>query len=105
MTSDSAYKIPTQQSVKAYVDSEVTPKIYLTGEIANVSAGASSWTVPPVAGTISKIYTVIDGAIITVDAGISFELGGTAITDGGITIAFTASAALINPWMPINCKC
>ena len=91
MTSDSAYKIPTQQSVKAYVDSEVTPKIYLTGEIANVSAGASSWTVPPVAGTISKIYTVIDG--------------GTAITDGGITIAFTASAALINPWMPINCKC
>ena len=85
-------------AAKATVVIEITPsatnqKKYVIGEIADISTGASSWTVAPIAGTISKIYTVIDGAIITVDAGISFELGGTAITDGGITVDFASSAA------------
>ena len=70
-----------------------TPLRYIQGEIADISTGASSWTVSPIAGTITNIWTVIDGAIITVDAGITFELGGTAITGGDITIAFSGSAA------------
>ncbi|MCK5606461.1 hypothetical protein KAR91_31455 [Candidatus Pacearchaeota archaeon] len=83
----------------AVVTIEITPaaaapkKVYLTGEIADISTGASSWVTTPVAGTISNIWTVIDGAIITVDAGITFEIGGTAVTGGGITIAFSGSAA------------
>lgn len=65
----------------------------LQGEIADISTGASSWVVSPYACTIEKIYTVIDGAITVGDAAISFEIGGTAITGGGITIANAASAA------------
>jgi len=70
-----------------------TPLRYIQGEIADISTSASSWTVSPIAGTITNIWTVIDGAIITVDAGITFEIGGTAITGGDITIAFSGSAA------------
>lgn len=86
---------------KATVILEITPsatttsawKKYVVGEVANISAAASTWTIAPVAGTISKIYSVIDGAITVANAGITFELGGTAVTDGAITIAHSGSAA------------
>ena len=42
----------------------------LTGEIADISTAGSSWVVSPYAGTIEKIYTVIDGAITGADAAI-----------------------------------
>ena len=70
-----------------------TPLRYIQGEIANISAAASSWAVSPIAGTITNIWTVIDGAIASVDAGITFELGGTAVTGGAITIGYSGSAA------------
>lgn len=66
---------------------------YITSEITDVSTAASHWVVVPYAGTIIKIYSVISGAIATADAGISFEIGGTPITNGGITIAYSGSAA------------
>lgn len=65
----------------------------LIGEIADISSAASSWVVSPYAGTIEKIYTAIDGAITGANAAITFEIGGTAVTDGGITIAQASSAA------------
>ena len=65
----------------------------LMGEIADISTSASSWVVSPYAGTIEKIYTVIDGAITSANAAISFEIDGTAVTDGGITITYASSAA------------
>lgn len=65
----------------------------LTAQIADISAAGSIFVVAPWAGTISKIYTTIKNAITTADAAISFELGGTAITGGGITIATASSAA------------
>jgi len=65
----------------------------LTGEIADISTSGSSWVVSPYAGTIEKIYTVIDGAITSGDSAITFEIGGVAVTDGAITIAHSGSAA------------
>jgi len=65
----------------------------LHGEIADISTAGSSWVVSPYAGTIEKIYTVIDGAITGADAEITFEIDGTAVTDGGITIAYDGSGA------------
>ena len=65
----------------------------LTGTIADISTGASSWVACPCAATIEEIYTVIDGAVTVADAAISFEIGGTAVTGGGITIAYSGSAA------------
>ena len=58
----------------------------------DLSTAESHWVVSPVAGTISKIYTVLEEAIATADVVLSFEIGGTVITNSGITIAFTGSA-------------
>lgn len=66
----------------------------LRGEIINISAGVvSTWVVSPYAATIERIDTVIDGAIANANANITFEIGGTAVTDGAIVIATVASAA------------
>lgn len=97
MVSDNDKALATQQSIKAYADSLTIPavpeKVFVFGEIADISTAKSSWVVSPVAGDITKIYTVIDGAIITVDAGITFKIATVAVTGGAITIAFTGSAA------------
>jgi len=65
----------------------------LFGEIADISTAGSSWVVSPYAGTIEKIYTVIDGAITGGNAAITFEIDGVAVTDAGITIAYSGSGA------------
>jgi hypothetical protein len=83
----------TAESIKAYVDNEVAPKIeYVYGEIADVSAAASSWTVSPVAGNITRITLVLEKAVTVADAAITFELAGTAVTGGAIAIGHAASA-------------
>ena len=67
--------------------------IILTAEITDVSTSGSSWVVCPIAGDIVAIYSVIDGAIATANASLTFEIGGVAVTGGSITIAYSGSAA------------
>jgi hypothetical protein len=62
-------------------------------DIADGSAEATYYLVAPHAGTISKIYSVIDGAVSTADITITGKIGSTAITNGAITIATASSAA------------
>lgn len=47
----------------------------------------------PVSGTITKIYSVIDGALGTGDATLTAKIGITSITDGVITITESGSSA------------
>lgn len=54
---------------------------------------ATFYTVAPLAGTITKIYSVIDGALTTGDATLTAKINTTAITTGVITITQSASAA------------
>lgn len=61
--------------------------------MADISTGSSVWVVSPYAATIEKIYSVIDGAITVGNAAISVEIGGTAVTGAGITIAYSGSGA------------
>ncbi len=49
--------------------------------------------VAPKAGTISKIYTVIDGTVATNDGICTYKINTTSITDGAVTIATSGSAA------------
>lgn len=49
--------------------------------------------VSPVAGTIDKIYSVINGALTTGDATLTAKIGAVAVTNGAITVAQAASAA------------
>jgi hypothetical protein len=74
-------------------DSQSLKKVYITTSIADISTAGQIYVVSPVAGTISKIYSVINGAIATANAVLTPKIGGTAITDGAITVAFSGSAA------------
>lgn len=62
-------------------------------DIADGSAEAVYFMVCPHAGAITKIQSVIDGAVSTADITITPKIGATAVTDGVVTIATAASAA------------
>lgn len=67
--------------------------IYLEHKLLDVSTAKSEWMVCPLAGKITKIWTVIDGTIATADVDLTFEIGGVVVTNGLITIAFSGSVA------------
>jgi hypothetical protein len=77
----------------ALVDLAVQDKVYLFAQIEDVSTPQSDWVVSPVAGKITKWWTVIDAAITGADAALTLEIGGTLVTGSGITIANSGSAA------------
>lgn len=49
--------------------------------------------VSPVAGTITKIYSAIDGALTTGNATLTADIGGVAVTNGALTVTQAGSAA------------
>lgn len=70
-----------------------TNKIYLTVALNDISTPTSHWVVAPLAGTISKWYTVIENAITGANAGLTLEIGGVAVTNSAITVTQAGSAA------------
>ena len=66
---------------------------FLTSEITNISAAGSTFVPVPDGGTVIKIITSIKNAITSANAALSWEIGGTAITGGGITVTQSGSAA------------
>jgi hypothetical protein len=66
---------------------------FLTSTIADISTASSTFVPVPDNGKIIKIITALQGAISGANAGVSFEIGGTAVTGGGITVAHSGSAA------------
>ena len=68
-------------------------KVYLPVDITNISSAAVVYLPCPVAGTISKITTIINGAIATANAILTGKIGSTTITGGAVTIPFSGSAA------------
>ena len=69
------------------------PTVALTVKMEDISTAQSVWVVAPFAGVIETIYSVINGAITVADCGITTELGGTPVTNGGLTITQSGSAA------------
>tara|TARA_R110000787_G_scaffold170328_2_gene283047 strand:+ start:7849 stop:8349 length:501 start_codon:yes stop_codon:yes gene_type:complete len=67
-------------------------KIYLNVEFDDISTAQSVWVVAPLAGTVTGIKSVIGGPLASVNAALTFEIGGTLITGSGITVAFSGSA-------------
>tara|TARA_R110000751_G_scaffold110047_1_gene207461 strand:- start:7477 stop:7980 length:504 start_codon:yes stop_codon:yes gene_type:complete len=65
----------------------------LTFEFRDVSTARSAFVIAPFAGTISKIWSVLEDTLASVDCIFTFELGGTAVTNSSITIGFSGSAA------------
>ena len=66
---------------------------FIYGEIADISTASSTYVAVPDGGKVIKIITALQGAISGGDAAITFEIGGTAITGGGITVTQSGSAA------------
>ena len=66
---------------------------FLTSTIADISTASSTFVPVPDGGKVIKIFTALQGAIGTANGGITFEIGGTAITGGGITVTQSGSAA------------
>lgn len=67
--------------------------VTLNYTFTDISTPSSQWIVCPIAGIISKIYTVINGAIITADTTMSFKIAGVAVTNGNIVIPISGSGA------------
>ena len=59
----------------------------------DISTAGTRYAAVPKGGTVSKIYSVIEGAIGTADVTLSSTINGVAITDGNITVAYSGSAA------------
>ena len=66
---------------------------FVVAEIEDISTASSTFVGIPDGGRVIKIVTALQGAIGTANGGISFEIGGTAITGGGITVTQSGSAA------------
>jgi len=66
---------------------------FLTAKVTDISTAGSTFVAVPDADNIVKIYTSIKNAITTADAAITFEIGGTAVTNGAITVTQSGSAA------------
>jgi len=77
-------------TVKTPAGADLKTKL-ATVAIGDISSSGSVWVVPGIAGTIQKISNVIDTTITTANAGLTFEIGGNAVTDAAITIAFSGS--------------
>ena len=65
---------------------------FISGRVADISTAGSTFVAVPDGGRIIKIMTVLQGAISGGNAGITFEIGGTAVTGAGITVAHSGSA-------------
>lgn len=68
-------------------------KAFLNVTISDLSTADTVYLPSPVAGTISKIYSVIKNSITTGDSTISFLIGATPVTNGDILVEYTGSAA------------
>ena len=66
---------------------------FITSTSADISTASSTFVPVPDGGRVVKIITALQGAIGTANAAITFEIGGTAITGGGITVTQSGSAA------------
>jgi len=66
---------------------------FITAEIEDISTASSTFVAIPDGGKVVKIITALQGAISGGDAAITFEIGGTAMTNSAITVANSGSAA------------
>ena len=66
---------------------------FITAEIEDISTASSTFVAIPDGGKVVKIITALQGAISGANAAITFEIGGTAVTGGAITVAHSGSAA------------
>ena len=68
-------------------------KIYLQARLDDISSASSVYIPCPLAGDITSVVTVLQGAIATTDGDVRLQIGGVPVTDSNVTIANASSAA------------
>ncbi len=68
-------------------------EIVVQAYLADISTAGSAFVAAPDKGKVVRIQTIIDGALATADAALTFEINGTAITGSAITVTQSGSAA------------
>lgn len=66
---------------------------FLTVDMTDISAAGSVWVAPGRACTFKKLTSVINAAITGANCAITTEIGGALVTNGGLTITQSGSAA------------
>ena len=61
--------------------------------MVDISTASSAFVVSPWRGKITRVYSVISGAITGADAVWTLEINGTAVTGVSVTVANSGSAA------------
>ena len=73
---------------------EIDNKVcYLTASFPTIDSKSDIFIPVPFAGTVTKVTSVIDGALGTADTVLTCKINGTAMTNGNITVAYSGSAA------------
>ena len=91
MTSDSAVKVPSQQSVKAYVDSQVTAQdLDVAGDSGTGAVDLDSQSLS-IVGTSNEIETSASGQTITIGLPDDVTIGGNATISGNLTVSGTTT--------------
>jgi hypothetical protein len=75
------------------VNVQAPPVVYLQGRMlaAAVDAGTSYWILSPVAGTITRLSTIVESSTTT-GGGITVEVNTTAVNGLSVTVANSAAA-------------
>lgn len=80
--------------LRVLTEAEISTKTYaLTVNLADISATSVAYVVPPFTGTLTGVYTALQGAIATTDAVLTVAIDGVTTTPGTITVAYSGSAA------------
>lgn len=66
---------------------------FITAHIADVSTPGQIYVVPGFRGKIIKATSALNGEITLADSILTLKIGGTAVTGGSMTVAFSGSAA------------
>lgn len=75
-------------------------EIVISTHLDDISTASTAYVVAPFAGTITKIYTIIDGTTATADAVLTAKIGAAAITNGVVTIANGSGAGDVDSATP-----
>ncbi len=68
-------------------------KVYVQARVETLVGANVYYALAPVAGRVTKIWSVIEGVLTTGDATLTAKIGATAITTGVLTITQAGSAA------------
>lgn len=80
--------------LRQLVESEISNKTeYFSVTFVDISTAGSIYAVIPFSGTLTKVWTAIDGAITGGDAEFTISIDGTTVSPGTLTIANSGSAA------------